>query len=93
MRKLKAAITGLLLVTATNSGDVSAQGVKQVMDQCIVVLVDRLAGNKQVVSARQIKATCACYVNRMAQGLNNEDCPRYDTVTAQQMREQFSGDW
>jgi len=93
MRKLKAAITGLLLVTAANSGDVSAQGAKQVMDQCIVVFVDRLASDRKVVSARQLKATCACYANRKAQGLNNADCPRFATVTVQQMREEFSGDW
>lgn len=93
MWKLKAAITGLLIVATANSGVVLAQSVKQVKDLCIVAFVDRLARDREVVSARQIQATCACYANRNAQGLNNDDCPSYSAVTAQQMREKFYGDW
>ena len=93
MWKLKAAITGLLIVATANSGVVLAQSAKQSMNTCIVAVIDGSASNNLVVSARKLTAMCACMSNRLAQGLNPDECPRHSAVTAQQMREKFYGDW
>ena len=96
MRKvinLKTAIAGILITITANSGAVFAQSAKPKMDNCILAVVKLLVRDKSSTSGRNIMSACACITNRLAQGLNPQDCPRFDTASNEDMNRQFKGEY
>ena len=63
------------------------------MDHCITDKVQEYTKNGDVISPRQLVAWCACVEKRVNQKLRAEDCPGISTVSIQQMKQYFTGDW
>jgi hypothetical protein len=91
--KLKAVVSSLLIVAATNSRVALAVPELATVDTCLAAFVKSLAQKDEVTSSRNMMTTCACFVNRRVQGLSPYDCPKFSTVTAAQMREAFGGNY
>jgi hypothetical protein len=93
MKTAKAAITGLFIIVAANSGTALAQSLGQEMNACLAKMVEVLASERAVSSGRGMMAACGCLVNKNRQGLSTRECPRMPVVTESQMRDNFEGNW
>jgi len=93
MLRSKVYFAGLLIAATTSYGAAFAQDTQKDLNTCLLYMVERLGREQKIASPRRLLASCACFANRKALGLSNKDCPKWTTVTVQQMSKQFAGDW
>tara|TARA_A100001388_G_C28709327_1_gene470357 strand:+ start:873 stop:1124 length:252 start_codon:yes stop_codon:yes gene_type:complete len=63
--------------------------LEQLEDECIADFIDDSSNRRLFVEARGIERTCACIVNNNSQGLSENSCPDFKTVTESQIKEFF----
>ena len=64
----------------------------EILDYCLVKVIDDYASRRKFVNARDIIRNCSCFSNRIKEKLSPYDCPTIKTISESETSDYFTWD-